>query len=167
MAVAPESANELEFVWRAILGVLMGLATAVLLLLMWNLIRAPYRQRDEIEVKYEELVHSAEEQERSQFYLEFNDNSLTTEDGRILLGVTFQSEVDVFIEKLELEVNDQAFRPLDWVPFRLRQIHNKNYTFDLVAIRTASNTNYQEARFLVRADGTKHESEPFEIHALL
>lgn len=47
VAIAPEGISDFEQIVRAIIGGLIGLVAALLLILIWNLFRAPYRQRNE------------------------------------------------------------------------------------------------------------------------
>lgn len=104
---------------------------------------------------------------KSDFHFEFNDDSMTTKDNRLFLGVTFFSSTNRIIDNLLLEYNGKQFRPSDWAPFRLKRIHTKNYTFDLDKIRAVSSSENKDARFLVMVDNIKHESSSFNIYDLL
>ncbi len=46
-AIAPVDTTTLEIIARSVVGGLIGLSSAILLILAWNLIRAPYKQRNE------------------------------------------------------------------------------------------------------------------------
>lgn len=48
--IAPLGASTLEIVGRSVIGGLGGLLTAVFLIFVWNLFRAPYKQRNEARI---------------------------------------------------------------------------------------------------------------------
>jgi hypothetical protein len=48
--IAPLGASTLEIVARSVIGGLGGLVTAILIIFGWNLLRAPYRQRNEARI---------------------------------------------------------------------------------------------------------------------
>jgi hypothetical protein len=48
--IAPSGASTLEMVARSVIGGLGGLVTAILIIFGWNLLRAPYRQRNEARI---------------------------------------------------------------------------------------------------------------------
>jgi hypothetical protein len=73
----------------------------------------------------------------------------------------------MIIDNLLLEYNGKQFRPLDWEPFKLSRIHNKNYTFNLSKIRAVASVDNKDAKFAVIIDKNKHESIPFNIYDLL
>lgn len=173
-AIAPTTASALEIVVRSVLGGLIGLVTAFLIVLAYNIISTPYKQRNEVltefitlKQKYEELKHNIGEQKQSGFQFEFNDGSIATKDGRILLGVTFYSAVDVIVDKLELETNGKQFQPIDWAPFKLRYIHTENYIFDMLKIEAVVSSESPNAKFVAFVENVRHESDLFNIHRLL
>jgi len=103
----------------------------------------------------------------TEFNFEFNDSSVTTKDGRILLGVTFIPVGKATVETLQLEYNDNQFRPIDWQPIEVKHSHSKNYTFDLNGLRDIADGTLQEAVFVAKVNGKKFRSLPFNIYKLL
>ena len=114
------------------------------------------------------LVRWRKEQTREgEFHFGFNASSVTTKDGRILLGVSCFPARNNTIESLQLEYNGKRFRPKDWKPIKIEQPHTENYTFDLDAIKAIADESLQEAVFLARVDGKEFRSYPFNIYRLL
>jgi len=102
-----------------------------------------------------------------EFHLEFNDNSITTNDGRILLGVNYLPSGRVTIQNLQLEYNDRRLRPSDWQPIQIEHSHTKNYTFDLDELQKMADKAAQEAVFIVKVNGKEIRSFPFNVYELL
>lgn len=139
-------------------------------LLLISITGSAYSIQNSTEIEKSRLEQIVEKQnEQVSFYFEFNDFSLTTIDkeNQLFLGVTFYSNNEVIVDNLLLEVNGQQFQPLDWSPFKLTHVHSHNYIFDLAKIRSASNRDYQEAKFIAIINDAKHESSIFKIHNLL
>ncbi len=106
--------------------------------------------------------------ETDTFHMEFNGYSMLTRDDRVLqLGVIFHSDVDVIVDELALQVGGNLLQPSDWKPFKLKRIHNKNYTFVPATVREAAGSDYGEAKLVVRVGSKQYESEPFKIDGLL
>ena len=105
-------------------------------------------------------------QRGDEFYFEFNDDSMTTKDGRLILGVTYSPKRTVTIETLQLEYNGKRFRPNSWNPIKISNIHTRNYTFDLNALRSIADDSSQEAVFIVKIVGVEYRSHPFNIYGL-
>jgi hypothetical protein len=101
------------------------------------------------------------------FDFEFNDHSITTRDGRILLGVNYFPSGPNTVETLQLEYKGKLFRPKDWLPIEIRRPHTKNYTFDLNDINAIADETIQEAVLIARVNGKEHRSHPFNIYKLL
>ncbi len=104
---------------------------------------------------------------KKQLIFKFNDNSLTTNDDKLILGINFSSSVDMTIDNLILEYNGKQFCPLDWAAFKLNRIYSKNYTFILSKIQAVSSVNNKYAKLVVTVGSIKYESSPFNIYALL
>lgn len=104
---------------------------------------------------------------KKQLKFEFNDNSLTTKDDRLILGINFSSSVDITIDNVILEYNGKQFFPLDWAPFKLSRIYSKNYTFPLSKIQAVSSVNNKDAKLIATVGSIKYESSPFNIYTLL
>ncbi|TRZ94396.1 MAG: hypothetical protein D4R82_03630 [Dehalococcoidia bacterium] len=107
-----------------------------------------------------------EQNEQGDFYFEFNDNSITTKDGRLILGVSYSTAKKMTIETLQLDYNGKRFRPSDWFPIEIKHIHTQNYTFDLNTLRTIADETSQEAVFIAKVDGIECRSHPFNIYKL-
>jgi len=108
-----------------------------------------------------------EQNEQGDFLFEFNDNSITTKDGRLILGVSYSTTKRITVEILQLDYNGKRFRPNDWLSIEIERIHTQNYTFDLNALRAMADEASQEAVFIAKADGVECRSRPFNIHKLL
>ena len=99
-----------------------------------------------------------------EFLFEFNDSSITTKDGRLILGVTYTTHNRMTVETLQVEYNSKRFRPIDWVPLEIQMAHTQNYTFDLTALKEVANESSQEGVFVAKITGIEYRSKPFNIY---
>lgn len=116
--------------------------------------------------RIKELEQTIDDQKQQSVYnLEFNDFSMSTTDGLLLLGVTFYSTNPVIVDDLSLQYNGKTFKPQDWTPFKLQVSHTKNYTFDLNAIKAVVD-NSQKAVFVSTVDDIEYKSRSFNLNPL-
>lgn len=122
--------------------------------------------RSEITNRIKELLSINLSIQKGDFSFEFNDHSITTKDGRLILGVSYFTTNRITIETLQLDYNGKRFRPSDWSPIEIKHIHTKNYTFDLNALKATADEASQEAVLIAKVEGVEYRSHPFNIYKL-
>ncbi|HEX7364952.1 MAG TPA: hypothetical protein VF366_07295 [Dehalococcoidia bacterium] len=104
---------------------------------------------------------------RAEIRFEFNGDSMTTKDNRLILGVAYLTSKKTIVESLQLDYNNNLFCPSNGLPTPIEDMHTQAYTFDLKALQDIANETSQEAVFIIKAGKGQQRSKPFNIYKLL